>query len=212
MKTITAFLCALALSPSRCSPLNTPRSSHDELKSAIKEKKVTLLDVNGTDTYKEGHIPGAIDFTQAKAELKSKLPADKSALVVAYCGNENCPAYAAGAKAAQELGYTNVKHYKWGIAGWKAKARRLRRARNRALEDANFEPKFHAPGGQKTTGRFVLANFQLRGRYFDLWVQGDRSNATPRSPWSYHPAISPPTSSTATEPWLTRCRPITGPG
>jgi rhodanese-related sulfurtransferase len=121
MKTITAFLCALALSPVALFAAEYAEISHDELKSAIKEKKVTLLDVNGSDSYKEGHIPGAIDFTQAKAELKSKLPADKNALVVAYCGNENCPAYAAGAKAAQELGYTNVKHYKWGIAGWKAK-------------------------------------------------------------------------------------------
>jgi len=128
MKTITAFLCALALSPIACLAAEYAEISHDELKSAIKEKKVVLLDVNGTDSYKEGHIPGAIDFTQAKAELKAKLPADKSALVVAYCGNENCGAYAAGAKAAQELGYTNVKHYKPGIAGWKAKGEKTEKA------------------------------------------------------------------------------------
>ena len=121
MKTITAFLCALALSPIAALAAEYAEIGHDELKTAIKEKKVTLLDVNGSDSYKDGHIPGAIDFTQAKADLKSKLPSDKSALVVAYCGNENCGAYAAGAKAAQELGYTNVKHYKAGIAGWKAK-------------------------------------------------------------------------------------------
>ena len=121
MKTFTAFLCALALSPIVSFAAEYAEIGHDELKAAIKEKKVTLIDVNGSESYKEGHIPGAIDFEMAKAELKAKLPSDKSALVVAYCGNENCPAYAAGAKAAQELGYTNVKHYKPGIAGWKAK-------------------------------------------------------------------------------------------
>ncbi len=121
MKTITAFLCALALTPLAAFAAEYGEISHDELKAAIKEKKVTLLDVNGSDSYKQGHIPGALDFTTAKKELKAKLPADKNALVVAYCGNENCGAYAAGAKAAQELGYTNVKHYKPGIAGWKAK-------------------------------------------------------------------------------------------
>ena len=121
MKTITAFLCALALSPIAALAAEYAEIGHDELKTAIKEKKVTLLDVNGSDSYKDGHIPGAIDFTQAKADLKSKLPSDKSALVVAYCGNENCGAYAAGAKAALELGFSFVKHFKAGIAGWKAK-------------------------------------------------------------------------------------------
>jgi rhodanese-related sulfurtransferase len=121
MKTVTAFLCALSLASVATFAAEYAEISHDELKSAIKEKKVTLLDVNGSDSYKDGHIPGAIDFTATKAELKAKLPTDKSALVVAYCGNENCGAYAAGAKAAQELGYTNVKHYKPGIAGWESK-------------------------------------------------------------------------------------------
>jgi len=96
-----------------------PDISHDELKSAIAGKKVTLLDVNGTETYVKGHIPGAIDFTKAKDTIASKLPKDKGALIVAYCANENCTAYQQGAKAAKELGYTNVKHYAKGIMGWK---------------------------------------------------------------------------------------------
>jgi rhodanese-related sulfurtransferase len=75
--------------------------------------------VNGTDSYKSGHIPGAIDFEASEAQLAKLLPADKSALVVAYCGNEHCGAYKQGAAAAEKLGYTNVKHYAPGIAGWK---------------------------------------------------------------------------------------------
>lgn len=93
--------------------------SHDDLKAAMASGKVTLIDVNGTDTYKSGHIPGAIDFEANEAQLASLLPSDKSALVVAYCGNEKCGAYKQGAKAAEKLGYTNVKHYSKGIAGWK---------------------------------------------------------------------------------------------
>ena len=61
-----------------------------ELKSAIAAKKVTLLDVNGPVSYANGHIPGAIDFTAHSADLAKVLPANKSALVVAYCGNEHC--------------------------------------------------------------------------------------------------------------------------
>ena len=71
--------------------------------------------MNGTETYTKGHIPGAIDFTKAKAEIAAKLPKDKGALIVAYCANENCSAYQQGAQAAKDLGYTNVKHYAKGI-------------------------------------------------------------------------------------------------
>jgi len=93
--------------------------SHEELVKAIKEKKVVLIDCNGTESYTAGHIPGAIDFAKSKEELAKKLPEDKGALVVAYCGNEFCVAYLAAATAAIELGYTNVKHYSPGIDGWK---------------------------------------------------------------------------------------------
>ena len=89
-----------------------------DLKKAIAEKKVTLIDVNGTDSWKEGHIPGAIDFEAQQAKLAKMLPADKNALVVAYCWNEGCPAYKTAARAAKELGFKNVKHYAAGIEGW----------------------------------------------------------------------------------------------
>jgi len=97
-----------------------PDISVDELKSAIEAKKAVVLDVNGSASYKAGHIPGAIDFRAQKAELAKLLPSDKSALVVAYCGGPTCNAYSAAAKAAKELGYTNVKHLSAGISGWKA--------------------------------------------------------------------------------------------
>jgi rhodanese-related sulfurtransferase len=96
-----------------------PDISVADLKTAIAEKKVTVLDVNGSDSFAKGHIPGAIDFRANKAEIAKALPADKNALVVAYCGGPTCGAYAAAAKAAKELGYTNVKHLSAGISGWK---------------------------------------------------------------------------------------------
>ena len=94
---------------------------HEALKKAIADKSVTLLDVNGTDSYKAGHIPGAIDFIAVKENLADKLPADKGALIVAYCSSEYCGAHKKATMAAKELGYTNVMHYTPGIKGWKAK-------------------------------------------------------------------------------------------
>jgi len=99
--------------------------SHEELVKAIKDKKVVLIDVNGTDQYNKGHIPGAINFETEGKDLAKKLPVDKNALVVSYCGSEKCPAYKAGAEAAVKLGYTNVKHYKGGLAGWEKSGEKL---------------------------------------------------------------------------------------
>lgn len=97
-----------------------PDISRDDLKKAIDAKEVVVVDVNGTDSYKSGHIPGAIDYAVVKEDFAASLPADKSTLIVAYCGSPACGAYAKAAKAAKELGYTNVKHYSEGISGWKA--------------------------------------------------------------------------------------------
>lgn len=98
----------------------TAEIEHDKLMKAIEAKEVTVIDVNGTASYEKGHIPGAIDYVAVKGDLAKSLPADKDALVVAYCGSEKCGAYAKAADAAKELGYTNVMHYKPGLKGWKS--------------------------------------------------------------------------------------------
>jgi len=96
-----------------------PEITVPELRAAIAAKQVTLLDANGTESWQEGHIPGAINYQTSKAKLAELLPPDKGALIVAYCGGPKCMAYKAAAKAAAKLGYTNVKHLTAGISGWK---------------------------------------------------------------------------------------------
>ena len=91
----------------------------DEVKAAVEKKTATFVDVNGTESWTKGHIPGAIDFTAHEKDLATVLPKDKSALVIAYCGSPQCNAWKKGAEAIADLGYTNVKHFKGGIAGWK---------------------------------------------------------------------------------------------
>ena len=108
----------LAMIASSVMAAEFPDISIADLKQAIADKKVTVIDVNGAASYAKGHVPGAINFAEAKADLASKLPADKGALVVAYCGGPSCSAYKAAANKASELGYTNVKHLSAGISGW----------------------------------------------------------------------------------------------
>ena len=94
-----------------------PDISVDQLQQAIESNSAVVIDVNGSKSYAKGHIPGAIDFSSVK-DLSAKLPKDKNALVVAYCGGPKCMAYKRAAQAAKELGYTNVKHLSAGISGW----------------------------------------------------------------------------------------------
>ena len=99
-----------------------------DLKAAIEAKNVTVIDVNGSDSYAEGHIPGAVDFEKVSSKLADVLPKDKNALVVAYCGGPQCGAYKAAAKAAVSMGYTNVKHLPDGISGWKKAGEKTEKA------------------------------------------------------------------------------------
>lgn len=120
MKLITTLLLVLGLTAiAFAASSKFPAISHQELEKAIAAGKVTVLDVNGSESFKEGRIPGAIDYIAQQKKVAALLPKSKDALIVAYCGNEYCPAYLAAATAAKELGYTNVKHYAPGIDGWK---------------------------------------------------------------------------------------------
>lgn len=118
MKKILTLLCAAIMGVTAYAG-EFPDISITDLKKAIDDKAVTVIDVNGTDSWKAGHVPGALDFDAVEKDLESKLPKDKGALVVAYCGGPGCNAYAAAAKAAKKLGYTQVKHLAAGISGWK---------------------------------------------------------------------------------------------
>lgn len=96
-----------------------PDVSIKDVQTAIESKKVVLIDVNGTESYQKGRIPGAINFEKHGKDLAKVLPKDKDALIVAYCGGPQCSAYKQAATAAKKLGYKNVKHLSAGISGWK---------------------------------------------------------------------------------------------
>ena len=104
-----------------------PSISQVALTKAIADKSATIIDVNGTESYRDGHIPTAVDFYATK-DFASVLPKDKGALVVAYCGSESCGAYRQAAEAATKLGYTNVQHFSPGIKGWKESGAKVEKA------------------------------------------------------------------------------------
>lgn len=96
-----------------------------DLKKAIADKAVVLIDCNGSESFAKGHLPGALNFEAIKTDLAKFLPEDKTALIVAYCGGPQCGAYKAGVKAAKLLGYKQVKHFSGGLAGWEDAGEKL---------------------------------------------------------------------------------------
>lgn len=117
MKKILALAATLFLSASVFAG-EYPDISVKEVKALVASKKAVLVDVNGTQSWQKGHIPGALDFDAIEKDFSKSLPADKNTLIVAYCGGPRCKAYRAAAEAAEKLGYKNVKHMSAGISGW----------------------------------------------------------------------------------------------
>ena len=119
MKKLLSLLAALAVVIT-VSAGEFPNVSVNDVKALAEAKKAVIIDVNGNDSYQAGHVPGALNFAAIKDNLSASLPVDKGALIIAYCGNPQCGAYLRAAKAAQKLGYTNIKHMSAGISGWKS--------------------------------------------------------------------------------------------
>lgn len=61
-----------------------------ELLKAIENKKVSIVDVNGSKAFAKSHISGAHDYTAQG--LDGRLPVIKSDLVVVYFSGEQCSA------------------------------------------------------------------------------------------------------------------------
>ena len=91
--------------------------SKAELQKAIDDKSAFIVDVNSKESYAEHHVPTAIHFG-ATPNFAKALPADKNAMIVAYCGGPSCTAWKKAATEACNLGYTHVRHFKDGISGW----------------------------------------------------------------------------------------------
>ncbi|MDP0491363.1 MAG: rhodanese-like domain-containing protein [Verrucomicrobiota bacterium JB023] len=126
MKAFLSIVAGLIAMTAFASAGQFPDISIEELDKAIKsqDKKVVVIDVNGSKSYKKGHIPTAIDFAATK-DIAEALPSDKSTLIVAYCGGPKCGAYMKAAKKAESLGYTNVAHLSAGISGWKEAGKKI---------------------------------------------------------------------------------------
>lgn len=89
-----------------------------------KPQDVMIIDSRPYKTkFVKGFIPTAESIPASQFEkMTDKLPENKDALLIFYCGGLHCPLSHKSAYAAEKLGYTNVKVYAEGFPNWKKNA------------------------------------------------------------------------------------------
>jgi len=77
-----------------------------------------LVEVLSDDSFKNGHIPGAINLPVDKLDESAKSHLKKSDTIVVYCASYSCHASTNAAQALLEMGYKNVLDFKGGKKLW----------------------------------------------------------------------------------------------
>jgi rhodanese-related sulfurtransferase len=100
----------------------------DELAHRQRAGSIVVVDALPAESFVEGHIPGALSLPlgEVRERARSVLP-DPSAEIAVYCASETCPRAEDAIGQLRALGYTRLRHYREGLAGWMAGGGRLER-------------------------------------------------------------------------------------
>jgi rhodanese-related sulfurtransferase len=82
------------------------------------DEKFTLVDVLSEESYKDGHIPGAINIPLGNLESLAERYLDRKDTIVVYCGSYSCQASTKATRKLLEMGYENTLDFKAGKRGW----------------------------------------------------------------------------------------------
>ena len=95
--------------------------SREELRAAIDNARVTVVDALPPAAFGQRHLPGAINVVAENSDeqVRAALP-DPAAAIVAYSTDEHCTRGPELAGRLRELGYRDVRTYEGGIADWVA--------------------------------------------------------------------------------------------
>ena len=108
----------------------SPEMSTAELRAALTESSVIVLDARPYEEYAVSHIPGARAvpakpgtsaalYVGNAAEVAKSIP-DKSQPLILYCNGLFCGRSERFAHDLIKLGYRNVRRYQLGAPGWRA--------------------------------------------------------------------------------------------
>ena len=105
--------------PSYMEGEDAPVISLSEAMTAYNSGQAIFVDSRTMEDYKAGHIKGAIqlymeEFEVEYAEVKDLLP--KDALIITYCGGDECELSLFLTRNLKEQGFANLKVF---FGGWK---------------------------------------------------------------------------------------------
>lgn len=108
--------CALGAAPKE---QKTHNLNTFQMKEYVESGEAVILDAR-SGKYDDGtRIPGAKSLNdKSTAEEVAAVIPSKNSTVITYCSNLQCPASKRLADHLSKLGYTHVKEYPAGIAGW----------------------------------------------------------------------------------------------
>jgi len=96
-----------------------PEITREELKRRLGDGSLTIVDVLPPESYAAAHLPGALSIPLEEVAIRApELLPDHAAEIVVYCGKLTCDRSEHALQQLHELGYTNVRDYRAGIADW----------------------------------------------------------------------------------------------
>jgi polyisoprenoid-binding protein YceI len=102
--------------------MNTPSITTEELRALLQSNKdIVLVNVLPENFFKQKHIPGSINVDGYKMDFideAAKAGIKKDAAVVLYASGSDSEASTYAAQRMLKQGWTNVRDYREGIAGW----------------------------------------------------------------------------------------------
>ena len=93
------------------------KTENVKTETPVENAGVKLVNVLDQNYFADAHIPGSLNITLDALEDASK-DWNKDANIVVYCADYKCSASSAAARKLAALGFTNVKAYEAGMAGW----------------------------------------------------------------------------------------------
>ena len=99
----------------------TTTISREELRAAIDDGHVTVVDALPPAPYAKRHLPGAVNVVNEHSDeqVRAALPR-RDAVIVTYSTDEDCSRGPELAARLRELGYRHVRVYRGGIEDWVA--------------------------------------------------------------------------------------------
>jgi rhodanese-related sulfurtransferase len=95
--------------------------SREELRSAIDDDTVTVVDALPSAPFARRHLPGAVNVVaeDPDGQVRAVLP-DRAVSIVTYSTDHACARGPKLAERLERLGYSDVRNYEDGIEDWVA--------------------------------------------------------------------------------------------